>query len=1356
MGYWPRKGAQQPRTVEAVEGQHAAIGQGWLAAVELVLMNLLNKFWSSIAVVIFGAVILILIGIVMRMRSKKRAGEAEKLRNERGERGLFFELSSFGGMATKYDVVVVGSGYGAGCAALRFSAARKRGGGSDRVAVLERGREMLPGSFPESTLAAMEHVHVTMHNKNGPPKEVGSKLGLYDLRVFNDLMVVQGCGLGGTSLMNANVVIEADRRIYTHPRWPAALRGDFEPDADGSCRMDLYFGRARDQIGASTYPDNWPQLTKLEALRYATERVTGSLGEQVAGAAGAHAFGPGHLHQLEWEKTPIAVSFEERHHNRSGFVQPACNLCGNCCSGCNTGAKNTVNTNYIADAWAHGAKVFTGLTVTRVEKVKVKTDEYVWAVYYKPTDEQEIPERWRSGERFVLADRVVLGAGSLGSTEILLRSKKGGLVLSDQLGRHYSGNGDSLGFATGISRKVASFGNQSSTNEAQDYNFAIGPCITSVTKVTEIEDLGGPVDTSRSKDFVVQDCAIPGVLRPLGNTAVTVNSFDLWLNQVFGAHHAQRRPSSLAGIARRLSLRPSVRRGPSDHIEPFLVMSHDDENLLAGTMLLGEDDRLNISWEGAAQVPSYAHADRILQQLGDALQQDAFIDNPGIRYMHRATSVHPLGGACMGDDRKSGVVNHCGQVFDGAHQLLNGVHKGLYVMDGAIVPVSLGINPLLTITALAERCMEHAINENGLNVPQEGQVLIQPPLRKVVDTRLTEPRTMLTFTERMEGSVTGTDGVGHALSFVLMVTFKSLEKLSTDPGTLGTLSGVVQWGQERLSVCSGDIRLFAVDENVVAGRRMVYRFDMIMPTGTLFRFDGYKMVERRRYSAFLPLDIWQGTTTLHCTITREDTNEQWTGILRIHCRDLIAQMATLRAWRVGALVRMSTWMELGRFLLIFATQVCRVYLQLSGGSLGKASAAPPRMVGQESLSYSSREEGQPMNRGLFQPMTYYPSTAADFKPNPIILLHGMAVSSSIFSTVTINTNLVEHLTARGFDVYVPELRMSIAVPEVVISGRYDLDTIALRDIPGVIADVCADFAQRRGVPLDGVRVSVLGHCAGGSALAISLLHDQCPATRGRLHKVAFSQVSIFSEAAFGNSIKAHLHLSEILTFAPLATALTVGGAGAFLCRLAWLHWESWTPQSAITFMALGVALLWWGVHRLCWRLTGIDPGSYHCPLFECLICVWAWCLNGCSRESCSQGCCHWITFLYGLLYQHENLNHDTHAAFPSLFGLGSMRLFNQLAASCRRGCVVQLPADAIDRFVATGTPVRIVHGSRNRCWARSGAVRTINELHAAVGRTGGDVNMYTLSEVADYGHLDCIFGKDAATDVYPHFSEFFA
>ena len=58
-------------------------------------------------------------------------------------------------------------------------------------------------------------------------------------------------------------------------------------------------------------------------------------------------------------RTPLMINFEDAPGNHVGTPQSACNGCGNCMSGCNTGAKNTVAMNYLPDAVQHGAEVFT-------------------------------------------------------------------------------------------------------------------------------------------------------------------------------------------------------------------------------------------------------------------------------------------------------------------------------------------------------------------------------------------------------------------------------------------------------------------------------------------------------------------------------------------------------------------------------------------------------------------------------------------------------------------------------------------------------------------------------------------------------------------------------------------------------------------------------------------------------------------------------------------------------------------------------------------------------------------------------------------------------------------------------------
>src|SRR5262245_54239906 len=112
-----------------------------------------------------------------------------------------------------YDFLIIGSGYGGAIAAARLATAKVSPRPS--ICVLERGREWPIGSFPDT-------VPEILRERRGPL----NPLGLYDLLTFPDISVIKGNGLGGTSLVNANVAMVPESDVFRLAGWPASLSLD--------------------------------------------------------------------------------------------------------------------------------------------------------------------------------------------------------------------------------------------------------------------------------------------------------------------------------------------------------------------------------------------------------------------------------------------------------------------------------------------------------------------------------------------------------------------------------------------------------------------------------------------------------------------------------------------------------------------------------------------------------------------------------------------------------------------------------------------------------------------------------------------------------------------------------------------------------------------------------------------------------------------------------------------------------------------------------------------------------------------------------------------------------------------------
>jgi cholesterol oxidase len=484
---------------------------------------------------------------------------------------------------------------------------------------------------------------------------LGARTGLYDLRNNAQVDVMVGCGLGGTSLINANVSLEPTAAVFDDPRWPEAIRLDHTTLlADG-------YARARAMLAPAKYPDDAPALPKLQALARSAEA----------------------LHR-PFDRAPINVAFSDR-VNAGGVAQSACTLCGDCVTGCNYNAKTTVDMTFLPDAKAHGAAIYTEVTVRWIECVG---------------DQFKVTWRWTEASddaalRTITADVVVLAAGVLGSTEILLRSADHGLATSSRVGHELSANGDYLSFAYNNDTIVHAIG---AGDRPISQVGPVGPTITGV--------ISPPAGQPVAEQYIVEEGAIPGAFCDALPLAFSVAAAALGVNTATTLkarlEQAGRALESLAEGGAGSYV------GAINNTQTFLTIGHDDAS---GSMAL-VDDRLRISWPGAGDQPIY-QAMQATTTAATAVTQGISVKEPIWTEVlhHNLITVHPLGGCPMGEDAERGVVNDRGQVFSGAAG--TAVHRGLYVTDGSIVPTSLGVNPLLTISALAERAMTLLIRDRG-------------------------------------------------------------------------------------------------------------------------------------------------------------------------------------------------------------------------------------------------------------------------------------------------------------------------------------------------------------------------------------------------------------------------------------------------------------------------------------------------------------------------------------------------------------------------------------------------------------------------------------------------------------------
>ncbi|MCC6784659.1 MAG: alpha/beta fold hydrolase [Planctomycetes bacterium] len=1123
-----------------------------------------------------------------------------------------------------YDVVVVGSGYGGAIAASRLARA------GFRVALFERGREIRPGQYPDTLRSATKEFRID--TREGV---LGAPLGMFDFRVNDDMHVLLGNGLGGTSLINANVCIRPDPRVLADPVWPKAFRDDV---AHG---LERGYSRA----AAMLRPVPWDQSRVVLPKHAAHAASALGIAEQLERSLGKRP---------EFAAPPIHVTLDEPPGglNHVGVAQSACTLCGDCVSGCNHRAKNTTLMNYLPDAHAHGAAIF-----TRIEVLWVRRAGANWAVHYR--DLSTGHETMSGDPPFVIARRVVLGAGSLGSTGILLRSRERGLPLSARLGKGFTGNGDILGFAFDAKRPV--FGIGYGWRRAKRSR-PVGPCITSVIDARSGPDL--------EAGFVLEEGVIPGAL----GRAVALPL----------AAAAAARENRRIGIFRRMgfALRGLLNVvlgpwwGPLRGTQTFLAMSHDDGR---GELVL-EGERVRVHWPGVGTQRNAHAVNDAMRRAADAIG-GAFVPNPVWSKLtnHDLVTVHPLGGCGMGEDASRGVVDERCRVF--ADVSGSAVHDGLYVVDGAVMPRSLGTNPLFTIAAVAERACEAIAAEDGRTIDTTSTT----PGRPNPDSTAT-PTASFEFTERMQGRwrkgdddapIDTGDALLEPMEFTLTVRANDVAAFVEGERHEAELFGTVRiggLGSGRFAVHRGRFALFSRDPERIGGRRMQYWLPLLGADGHEYFAYGEKLIANDE-----GFDAIADTTTLFVRIhdgVDEHAPLLGRALLRIALGDFVRQVTTMRV-EGAPLGEALAWQS--RFGALFLGSL----LATHGGvfaPLARRDPRAPARVRRELRLPAPESASVRTGDGVAIELTRFRG-----KGSPVLLGHGLGVSSRIFSIDTIGENLAEHLAKAGHDVWLVDLRASVALPSAPV--RASADVVARFDWPAAIDHV------RRATGRDAI--DVLGHCYGSSTLFMSLL-----AGTGGVRSVIASQIAAHVRTPLLQRLRCGLHLPDVLDALGFATL------------------DADTHLHSSAFEKLFDQFL-----RLQW--VPFD-------------------------ERCNDPVCHRITFLYALLYEHAQLDPATHDALHEMFGIANIDALRHLGAMVRARQLVD--ADGNDVYLPQrsrlGMPITFIHGSENACFLPESTAETMRWLAEE-----HDPALHRRHVIPGYGHIDCIFGKDAARDVFPLIAE---
>ena len=514
----------------------------------------------------------------------------------------------------KYDVVIIGSGFGGSVSALRL--AKK---GYD-VLVLEKGKEYKTNDFPKTNWNLKKFLWMP-------------NLFLYGIQcitLLKNVFILHGTGVGGGSLVYANTLLVPSEKAFKDKRW---IGGGWKE------KLNPFYEKAKKMLGATPaqFLGETDNILKNAAKSINRENSFKSVD------VGVYFDNPGN-------------NVDDPYFGGEGPERSGCVLCGGCMVGCRYNAKNTLDKNYLYLAKKIGATI-----LPEKEVISVKKDSSYYVVTYKKSTGLL---RYKGS---IKAKKVIFSGGVMGTVKLLLKCKDKNFLplISDCLGDYVRTNSESI---LGV--------RSHSINKDKDFNKGIAISAGfSPDSNTHIETCRyGKGQNSMSlltTHIFKKNNIIPVPIRWL---------FNIFLHPIrFIKDSAPYKWSSQTVILLIMQpisnyLKLSYKRRWWRFWSKSMNSELSSGNPIPSSIPLGEKIASNIAKD--------------INGVPMSTYMDTFFGIP--------TTAHILGGATMGESIETGVINKNFEIFN---------YPGLYVIDGSAVPSNLGVNPSLTITALAEYAM---------------------------------------------------------------------------------------------------------------------------------------------------------------------------------------------------------------------------------------------------------------------------------------------------------------------------------------------------------------------------------------------------------------------------------------------------------------------------------------------------------------------------------------------------------------------------------------------------------------------------------------------------------------------------